>query len=238
MNLFIKSLAREDEREARSPNSCQTFTRLNARSAFGGLPAQILPKAKIEAGANYSYHLSCALRACFAENNCMNPKSIITLVIVLFAGVILVVLVWPKARAVGVLRGEILENRADALRIEQKLETTKKAISEFNNLSRADRDVVESALPNEADLPNLFVLMQSLIASSGLVGEDIKVIEIDRGLDIGFSLQGSYESFKQFLEEAEKSLRIFDVQTINFSGDTSKTQDTFRFGVKMKTWLY
>lgn len=168
----------------------------------------------------------------------MNPKSIITFVIVLFAGIVLVFWVWPLARSVGVLYGEISGNREDALQIEQKLETTRKAISQFNNISRGDLDIVESALPAEADLPNLFVLMQSLIASSGLVGEDIKVTEIDRGLDIGFSLRGSYESFKQFLAGAEKSLRIFDVQTITFSVDTSEIQDTFKFGVKMKTWLY
>lgn len=168
----------------------------------------------------------------------MNPKSIITFVIVLFIGVVLVVLVWPKARAVGVLYGEILENREDALLIEQKFETTKKAVSQFNNLSREDLGIIDSALPDEADLPSLFVLMQSLIASSGLLGEDIKVIEKDDGLDIGFSLRGSYESFKQFLAEAEKSLRIFDVQTITISSDTSEIQDAFKFGVKMKTWLY
>ncbi|MFY9457690.1 MAG: type 4a pilus biogenesis protein PilO [Candidatus Spechtbacterales bacterium] len=168
----------------------------------------------------------------------MSPKSITTLVIVLFTGVILFILVWPKARTVEVLRGEILENRTDALVIEQKFETTKKAISQFDKLSRADTDMVESALPSEVDLPNLFVLVQSVIASSGLVGEDIKVIKNDDSLDIGFTLQGSYESFKQFLLEAEKSLRIFDVRTITISFDTSGTSDTFRFGVKMKTWLY
>jgi Tfp pilus assembly protein PilO len=168
----------------------------------------------------------------------MNPKSIITFVIILFAGAVLVVLVWPKAREIGVLRGEILGGREDALLIEQKFETTKKAILEFNNLSREDLAIIESALPADADLPNLFVLMQSLIASSGLVGEDIKVVERDDGLDIGFTLLGSYESFKQFLSEAEKSLRIFDVQTIIFSADTRETQDTFKFLVTMKTWLY
>ena len=168
----------------------------------------------------------------------MNPKSIITFVILLFAGAALVVLVWPKAREVGVLRGEILGSRQDALLVEQKFETTKKAILEFNNLSREDLNAIESALPADADLPNLFILMQSLIASSGLVGEDIKVVERDDGLDIGFTLLGSYESFKQFLSEAEKSLRIFDVQTIIFSADTRETQDTFKFLVTMKTWLY
>jgi Tfp pilus assembly protein PilO len=100
--------------------------------------------------------------------------------------------------------------------------------------------MVESALPDESDLPNLFILTHNLISSSSLIGEDIEIKEEDGGFGISVALHGSYGSFKQFLLEAEKSLRIFDVESIVFSsvGAKSSGTDILTFKVSMKTWLH
>jgi len=146
----------------------------------------------------------------------MNPKTITVLAVIALAGVVLFVLVRPKIGEIQALRGEFESKQSDAQIIEQRIQTTKKAIAQFDSVSGSDIDMVESALPDESDLPNLFILTHNV------------------------ALHGSYGSFKQFLREVEKSLRILDVESIVFSsvGTKSPGMDILTFKVRMKTWLY
>ena len=168
----------------------------------------------------------------------MNPKTITTFVVLAAAGVVFFLMVWPKVGEVQGLRAALSDRQADALIIGNRFESTKKAIEQFNRLSKADIGLVESALPESPDLPNLYILLQSIISSAGLIGEDIQVTKDknDDSLNISVTLHGSYESLKAYLSEAEKSLRIFDVESITFS--SPEVSSIFKFGVKMKTWLY
>jgi len=170
----------------------------------------------------------------------MNPKTIIIFAVLALAGAVLFVLVRPKIGEIQALRGEFENKQSDAQTIEQRIQTTKKAIAQFDSVSGSDIGMVESALPDESDLPNLFILTHNLISSSGLIGEDIEIKEEDGGFGISVALHGSYGSFKQFLLEVEKSLRIFDVESIVFSsvGTKSPGMDILTFKVRMKTWLY
>lgn len=169
----------------------------------------------------------------------MSSKAITTFVILALIGVAFFVLLWPKIGEIQGVRGEVSDKSADGAIIKERVETTRKAISQFQGLSDSDINMVESALPNDVDLPNLFVLIQSLISSAGLIGEDIRVGEDSGGVSISFTLRGGYESLKAFLSEAEKSLRIFDLESITFtsSGARGGDENSFIFGLKMKTYI-
>ena len=165
----------------------------------------------------------------------MNPKIITILIVLAVSGVLSVVFIWPKVGVVQDMRVQVGSRQAEARVIEQRFQATAEAVSQYEKLSAEDIEMVESALPIEADLSNLYILLQSLISSAGLIGEGIQVDERIGSLDISFTLHGTYESFKAFLIEAERSLRIFDVETITFSSERSPGSITF--GVKMKTYI-
>ena len=57
--------------------------------------------------------------------------------------------------------------------------------------------------------------------------------------DLPFSLavSGSYESFKSFLKELERNVRIIDIQDISFTAPASKNENApMDFSLKMKTY--
>jgi len=200
----------------------------------------------------------------------MAPKTLITILLFIFSGAIFFLLVMPQFREIRDLaatktrlQGELAMNR-------EKITSTKKAIAKFTALEQEDIARIEAALPKEIDLPNLLILVEGLIFSSGLIAQDIDVqvprpvvgrtapqaaparagsisprflsqtTEEDRGhraATIVFSMLGTYESFKGFLQAAERSLRIFDAETISFfSSASGEASGVLRFSMKMKTY--
>lgn len=169
----------------------------------------------------------------------MNPKTIATFIVLVIVGTFSFSLLWPKISEIQKLHGELSNKRTDALIISERIETTRKAISQFEGLSAGDMEVIESALPDDADLPNLFVLIESLVASAGLIGENIEVDESLTSLGVSLTLRGEYGALKAFLREIEKSLRIFDLESITFSAPDNLrgSEGGFVFGIKMKTYI-
>lgn len=199
----------------------------------------------------------------------MKPKAIITFAILVLVGVLVFVLVLPQLEGIMSLTSKLSKNQKEAQDVKSKFETTRRAISQFQSLKDADIAVVESAFPSKVDLPDLLVLTDSLISRAGLLGENIAISVSEDGpakpnpqisvaagaiaprfispaevsgrgeVNINFSVVGNYESFKVFLGTLEKSLRIFDVQSISFATppESEKIAGAFRFGVSMKTYF-
>lgn len=198
----------------------------------------------------------------------MNPRTIAVFAILTLAGLVSFFLVWPKIGEVNSLRNKLSKQREEGLLARSRFETTQQAIAQFQSLPKKDRDLVDSAFPDAVDLPNLFVLVDALISRSGLVGEDIHISVTPRSniqqaqpitqataavaprflstvpsspfgeTDITFTAVGSYESLKIFLDAIEKSLKIFDLQTVTLEASEKSEQvhGGFKFGVTLKTY--
>lgn len=182
-------------------------------------------------------------------------------------GVLVFTLILPKGEEVGALQKKFSAKKGEMELARAKFETTKQAVSQFQSLVKPEIEGVNSAFPDRVDLPDLFVLTDSFISKSGLIGGDIRVnvredelgeqptfipaggvvaprflgIAETKGfgeIDVSFSVVGDYESFKVFLKDLEKSLRIFDVQSVSFSVPEfgERVAGGFRFGVNMKTY--
>lgn len=184
----------------------------------------------------------------------MAPKTLGAIVILIFSGVIFFLLVMPQFRASQDLRSLNTRLKGEARVAREKITSTQSVIDQFEALEQSDIARVEAALPKELDLPNLLVLVESLISSSGLIVQDIDVRSTARvapqaatqeppsegreEASIDFSMIGTYESFRSFLEDAERSLRIFDAKSLNFSSPSiSQGVGGFRFSVTMNTYF-
>ena len=170
------------------------------------------------------------------------------------------------------LIGDVRQKQADSDQLqndffafETGIRRIERAVAQIDSVSTTDKGLVEAALPASPDVPNLLVVINSLIIDAGLITENISIQEnvavreqaaqisgrlveaglrtqelADQGIgvaEVSFTARGTYESFKAFSEAAEKSLRLFDLATIDFSAVQQSGGSTqFRFDVTMRTY--
>lgn len=104
---------------------------------------------------------------------------------------------------------------------------------------------VDQALPREASVPDLLVQLSSAAAGTGvvlsnIVFEGVSKVPVSGGgvKPINLTLTVSardYATFKNFLRALETSLRVFDVQTISFSGFGT---DKVNFNLQIKSYYF
>jgi len=168
----------------------------------------------------------------------MNPKNIIILAVLVFTAAFVFFLVKPQFSEVGELSDRKLRQEDNLRIVKEKLATTKTAILQFKEIATRDIELIDLALPTEEDSPDLFFLVDSIASSAGLAVGNIEVAaEEVSDISIIVTASGSYESLKGFVLGAQKSLRIFDVSSIDLSiADTNEAGFTsLDFEIMMKT---
>lgn len=190
----------------------------------------------------------------------MDVKFVIIVVLLITATFIFLGFVYPKFTEIQSIKDDIdVENSArdDA---ENKAKILRDEIDQYANLKDSDLDLLDRVLPKTADLPNLYVHVNSLVLSSGLITRDI-VIEGEGGVESAASnntgegsgfdsassfrkipltvlAEGSYDSLKEFLKRLEESLRVIDVQSIEISPQSGGTGMVRGFGFKVSADVY
>ena len=141
----------------------------------------------------------------------------------------------------------------DALSNEAKLEQDRDTLSNTYHAFPLDAEMrLEKMLPSNADNIRLIIDIQKIAVTNGMnvistqfdstkttgtpAVADARVAQKDYGVfDLEFSVAGTYENFVNFLKAMESSLRVNDIQSINFSSDK---KDNYNFDIKIKTyWL-
>ena len=133
-----------------------------------------------------------------------------------------VFLVWPEYQEYSLLKAQVETREARLEGGERILAELKKAREEVA-LHQEDFAKIDAAIPQDAGLPVLYEHIQQLGASSGLVLLSIEGERAEGASNeiavLAFTAQfaGSYEGLKNFLDEANKSARIFNVRTLDVS---------------------
>lgn len=140
----------------------------------------------------------------------------------------------------------------DALGVVNNIEDKKnELLTEFNNISAADKKDIETILPNSLDFVNLISQIDAVAASHGIsidkissretgssVGESVEKAQSARPYQssiIGFSLVAPYDKFRDFIDDLGKSLRTLDIRSVEL-----KTQENgaYSYDVTFETyWL-
>lgn len=104
------------------------------------------------------------------------------------------------------------------------------AAREYNAINVELKEKVRSMVPAEVDMPGILVQIDAIAASSGLVlvSVDVTVDEkavIEPGMravKVAMNLAGGpYGSLKGFLRDIERSVRLFDVDSVTFSPENA-----------------
>jgi len=193
----------------------------------------------------------------------MNTKGIQIASIIFFA--ISVVLIWQIINAypeIGILQDKIRTQEAFIKDSEDTLERLKELVG-FTEKNKEIINKFDSVLPANEDNANLLSSMDSLAGANGLgtikifFEENKKPPAVEQQDESGavpentdfdtrnikMSLRGSYSSFKNFLAATEKNLRIMDVVSVDFSGDSSSKETDggvklYSYDVVFKTYLH
>jgi Tfp pilus assembly protein PilO len=143
---------------------------------------------------------------------------------------------------------------------EDTLEKKQRLVADIEKLVNQYEDIkgrvnkVFYALPNEAEIPNVLVQLESLASENGMIFESLKfskvrqsvqnktasessaasssevadqqnVVEQIKSVSIDINLTGSYENFKDYLKSLENNIRIMDITSISFSSSSGSSEE-------------
>lgn len=134
-----------------------------------------------------------------------------------------------------------------------ELQTTRdQLLSRYNTFSQNDIARLEKLLPDHVDNVRLALDMDSLAAQYGMRVRNLSIEKQDpkvksptqtigpdertyESMVLSFTVTGDYDTFRQFMLDLERSLRLVDIEGITF---TSAESGLYDFTVALRTyWL-
>ncbi len=150
--------------------------------------------------------------------------------------------------------------------VEQKLIQLRQEYATIQSTRQGSLDKLFAVIPNQPDFPSLFVQAEYLANKRGLKLQSIDISRpadpalserrVTAGVQTGSAEQlldilprnvaslsitlklgpGSYEDLKAYLDDLEKNLRLFDIQTLGFETIDPKTKKSSGFNLTLKTY--
>jgi Tfp pilus assembly protein PilO len=153
----------------------------------------------------------------------------------------------------------VVEERREELAVwESKLQEASASKEKLKSLEekyqKMEEDAVKvlQALPSSKEIPGLLVEMEALSSKSGLVLNSINFSQEGKAkkslsssktqqetkayqtIRLDLSMAGDMTSLRKFLEGAEKSLRLMDIESVNFSTkSTENVLSTISIGLNV-----
>ena len=149
---------------------------------------------------------------------------------------------WNSAQAALELKKANAENLAQRKQLTASLE---KLISQYGART-ADFNYFSKAIPTGQDIPGLLVGLEALASENGMIfsGVNFKPKDLKspgiKTLTMEIKAKGSYPAFQNYLRAMEKSLRLFDVVSVSFSGispgQTGANANNLEFNLSVNTY--
>lgn len=130
-----------------------------------------------------------------------------------------------------------IKDRKDILRESEEIS---KRVVDLNNQIESRRQEVEKLdrlLPAEKELPELLSNIESIVSASGMTISEMNLSEVPgqeeiRKINGSMKLNGSYNSFINFLDLLEKNLRLTEVVTLDVAAQLVEGTRTLNYDVR------
>jgi len=143
---------------------------------------------------------------------------------------------------------ELKKQNQDNLTQRKKLtENLERLINQYNEREQ-DVASLNKAVPSGQNIPELLVNLEAIASENGLIFENVNFKPKDlkakgiKTLVAEVKIKGSYPAFLNYLKAVEKSLRIFDVVSVSFSGvgpgQIGAKIDNLEFNLILNTYYY
>ena len=138
----------------------------------------------------------------------------------------------------------------DALNKTREIEKARVGLLErYNAIPLEDRERLEKLLPDHIDSVRLIIDINNAAAQYGMTLKNINLTNADEGTTAGsvalgpqqkrfkpvglkFNVSGSYDEFRSFVRDMEKSLRLVDVTGMTFTSNEKE----YNFSVTISTY--
>lgn len=175
------------------------------------------------------------------------PKIIISFICLLISVILIITLILPKKANLDFSQKIIEERKAEIQGKEEYFLNLKQLLEELKNYQN-QLSKIDSALPEDPDLPLLFDFLQKSASQSGLILTSVKGSDLPTQPALGdekpdfqetkltLTFSGSYPAFKNFLSILERSARLIEIESLRFS--TPKKEEAFNFDLTIKIHSY
>lgn len=166
-------------------------------------------------------------------------RTIISIFFIIAAIVGIAVYAAPGYQGTKDLRDDVAELEQALQKAAELRAQREQLLTRYNAFTADDLAKLETMLPSYVDNVKLVSIdIEQLAADNGLILKDVSVQEpqdavADPSLTVSplgtvlidFSMLGSYGDFTEFLDALEKSLRIIDVQSVEFAMQPRRARD-------------
>ncbi len=149
--------------------------------------------------------------------------------------------------------------RLESAQFDEALDRSKELIklrdallSTYNSFPTDDLGKLDTMIPDSVDTVRLIIDINSVATRHNMSLADIDIGEPDSGQDpssqvigptnlpygtlpLSFVVSGTYSTFREFLADLERSLRLVDVSSVKFDTPDPKTDNT-KYTVEIKTY--
>jgi Tfp pilus assembly protein PilO len=182
-------------------------------------------------------------------------KSIVSLLlsIAIFVAALFVysTFVVPEYESVNSLRGEAQAKQQTLEEQQTILDKVSSLLSRYQSIPKLG-EVVSVALPADEDVAGAFQQLYSIAAASGVLiqqfsvntsigldssrARDVQAVRSVGTAQINLYLSGTYESFKTFVEAAERNMRIMDITGLKIQSAGRGAGSTLLFNLTINTY--
>jgi Tfp pilus assembly protein PilO len=186
-------------------------------------------------------------------------RTIVSVLCIVAAGAIFFMYTQPSYDSVQADNAQIAQYD-QALQKATELQQLKQTLlSRYNTFDPADIDRLQKLLPDHVDNVRLILDLDSLAGKHGMALQNVAVSSAESSaasnqtasgqvgaskqkydsLTIKFTTQGSYATFREFLADIEKSLRVVDLVSLTLSNSSGSGQSAlYTFDITLRTyWL-
>lgn len=170
--------------------------------------------------------------------------------IISIAILILVILGWvfllqPKYEEFGNLSSEIKTKEAAFKQKQDYFLRLNKTSQELENYS-VEISKVSQAINQKIDVPALFNFIQKITSENGLILEKlgsnaVSAASTSEGISsfpFSISVLGSYGAFKNLISSFYQNIKMFEVESVNFSSPGKGKQDLFEVNLNLNIPYY
>lgn len=164
-------------------------------------------------------------------------------IIILFVAVVLALLsssVLKEYEALNLVKGQI-SIKEDELQYQEEYFQKLKSISDRLQENKDSLLKIESALPENPQIPELLAFIQRSTSQSGLMLGDVNLGSMSaedniKKTKVNFLMMGDYIGLKKFISLVENSSRLTDITSIYFS--SPEEGELFKFNLKITAYSY
>lgn len=166
-------------------------------------------------------------------------KGIVSLLLIVGAAVIFFTQTKNYFPEIKAIRGQISVYNKTIETIRSVKDSVDKLLGEYNSISQENIDNVNKMIPSGSDQMKLVVQIEDMMKSRGLILKSVDAKESVKAssvkakeetlatgdvsrLSLSAKAQGSYSAFHSFLVEAERSLRLIDIESIKINAVADK----------------